>query len=145
MTSITATHKPPTLSIVIPVYRGAASLPELVTELEQTLQPRGAAYEIIAVDDGSPDDSWPVIVGLQAMHPHLRGIRLMRNYGQHNALLCGILAAQHELIVTMDDDLQHDPGSHRHIAGCADRRCGHGVRQPDAGDGTACSAIWHRR
>lgn len=97
------------LSIVIPVYRSATGLPLLITELERVLPTLAQAYEIILVDDGSPDNSWEVIEGLAREHSPLQGITLMRNYGQHNALLCGIRQARHEIIVTMDDDLQHPP------------------------------------
>jgi undecaprenyl-phosphate 4-deoxy-4-formamido-L-arabinose transferase len=66
-------------------------------------------YEIILVNDCSRDRSWDVICELAANSSSVRGINLMRNYGQHNALLCGIRAAKYEVIVTMDDDLQHPP------------------------------------
>jgi undecaprenyl-phosphate 4-deoxy-4-formamido-L-arabinose transferase len=79
----------------------------------ERLQPMLAAHasdsELILVDDSSPDGSWEVVRDLAATRPWIRGIRLMRNYGQHGALLCGIRAARHELVVTMDDDLQHPP------------------------------------
>ncbi|NDJ62461.1 MAG: glycosyltransferase family 2 protein [Chloroflexi bacterium] len=97
------------ISVVVPVYNSAASLPELVTALADTLPALTPTYELILVDDGSPDASWQVIRELSAARPWVRGIALMRNYGQHNALLCGIRAAHHALIVTMDDDLQHPP------------------------------------
>ncbi len=67
-------------------------------------------YEIILVDDGSPDHSWEAIQSIQRQIPYVRGFTLMRNYGQHNALLYGIRQARHTTIVTMDDDLQHPPG-----------------------------------
>lgn len=66
-------------------------------------------YEVILVNDGSPDNSWSVIERLSKKYKWLRGIRLMRNYGQHNATLCGVRLAQYEVIVTMDQDLQHPP------------------------------------
>ena len=66
-------------------------------------------YEIILVNDGSRDRSWDVISELSSRSPAVRGLNLMRNYGQHNALLCGIRAAKYDVIVTMDDDLQHPP------------------------------------
>ncbi len=98
-------------SIVIPVYKSSEILEELITELNQTLA--GAypesEYEIILVNDGSPDRSWPVIEELSGRFPRVRGINMMRNYGQHNALLCGIRSAQYPILVTMDDDLQHPP------------------------------------
>jgi undecaprenyl-phosphate 4-deoxy-4-formamido-L-arabinose transferase len=98
-----------TLSIVIPVYNSAAILPELIRRLHQELPGICPEYEIILVNDGSPDESWEVIKRLAREYPKLRGFTMMRNYGQHNALLCGIRAANYELIVTMDDDLQHPP------------------------------------
>jgi undecaprenyl-phosphate 4-deoxy-4-formamido-L-arabinose transferase len=66
-------------------------------------------FEAIFVNDASRDQSWTVIEDLARRYTWVRGINLMRNYGQHNALLCGIRAAQHEIVVTMDDDLQHPP------------------------------------
>jgi len=97
------------LSIVIPVYNSEKILAELVAQLEQTLYPLNVNYEVILVNDGSRDRSWEVIGRLVQDYPWVHGINLMRNYGQHNALLCGIRAAQHEIIITMDDDLQHPP------------------------------------
>lgn len=97
------------LSVIVPVYRSAESLPELLAELARVLPTAAEAYEVVMVDDASPDESWRVIQGLAAEYPFLRAIQLMRNYGQHNALLCGIRAARYELIVTIDDDLQHPP------------------------------------
>jgi undecaprenyl-phosphate 4-deoxy-4-formamido-L-arabinose transferase len=100
----------PSLSIVVPVYRSAAGLRILIEELERVLPSLAERYEIILVDDGSPDHSWEVIQSITQENPRVRGATLMRNYGQHNALLCGIRMAQYATIVTMDDDLQHPPG-----------------------------------
>lgn len=97
------------LSVVVPVYRSEKSLPLLIERLEQVLPSLCESYEVILVNDGSPDDSWSVIQRLSATRPALRGICLMRNFGQHNALLCGIRAARGEVVVTMDDDLQNPP------------------------------------
>lgn len=94
------------VSIVIPVYRGAATLGELVERLVRVLE---GPHEIILVNDASPDESWSVIEALVSQYDSVRGIDLMKNSGQHNALLCGVRAAQHDVIVTMDDDLQHPP------------------------------------
>jgi undecaprenyl-phosphate 4-deoxy-4-formamido-L-arabinose transferase len=66
-------------------------------------------YEVILVNDGSPDNSWRVIQELASQHPWVRGVNLMRNYGQEGTTLCGIRQARYEAIVTMDDDLQHPP------------------------------------
>jgi undecaprenyl-phosphate 4-deoxy-4-formamido-L-arabinose transferase len=98
----------PTLSVVIPVYRSAAILPELLQRLEPVLAAVASRFEILLVDDASPDESWSVIEKLAAQHP-VRGISLGRNYGQHAAVLAGILEARGELVVTLDDDLQHPP------------------------------------
>lgn len=95
------------LSIVIPVYRGAASLPLLLEQVAAAYDGSGTPFEVILVNDGSPDDSWKVITESAAQYPWVRGIDLLRNYGQQNALLCGVRAARYEITVTMDDDLQH--------------------------------------
>lgn len=97
------------ISVVIPVYNSAGSLPMLIMRVEAVFRSLGCNYELILVDDGSLDGSWTVIRDMAAKSRAVHGIALMRNYGQHNALLCGIRAAQHGLIVTMDDDLQHPP------------------------------------
>lgn len=99
----------PQLSVVIPVYGSEAALPSLVQRLQPVLAAVAREYELVLVNDGSPDWSWEVIEQLTGQHDWVRGIRLMRNYGQHNALLAGIRAARFEIIVTMDDDLQHPP------------------------------------
>lgn len=100
---------PKRLSVVIPVYRSESMQPELVRRLESVLTATADRFELILVNDNSPDGSWEVISELARQYSWLRPINLMRNYGQHNALLCGIRAAQYEVIVTMDDDLQHPP------------------------------------
>src|SRR5579863_1327157 len=100
---------PLAVSVVIPVFNGAAALPELVSRLRAVLA--GLAAEILLVNDGSRDASWQSIAELAAdeRRPRVRGIDLRRNYGQHNALLCGIRAAAGTVVVTLDDDLQHLP------------------------------------
>jgi glycosyltransferase involved in cell wall biosynthesis len=97
------------ISVVIPVYNSASILPELVGRLEMVLESLCDNYELIVINDGSRDNSWNVICQLAEKYKWIRGINLMRNYGQHNALLCGIKAACFDIIVTMDDDLQHPP------------------------------------
>ena len=96
-------------SVVIPVYRGEHTLELLVARLATVLPACVEAFEVLLVNDGSPDHSWDVIEALVGQYPWVRGIKLMRNYGQENATLCGIRAARCDVIVTMDDDLQHDP------------------------------------
>jgi len=95
------------LSIVIPVYRAEQTLRDLHGQLMVALEPLVPQFEIIYVEDCGGDGSWPLIASFAAGDRRVRGIRMNRNFGQHNALLCGIRAARHELIVTMDDDLQH--------------------------------------
>jgi undecaprenyl-phosphate 4-deoxy-4-formamido-L-arabinose transferase len=97
------------ISVVVPVYRSAECLPQVAAALAATLPLLTPKYEVVFVNDGSPDDSWKVIERLGQRYPWIRGFSLMRNFGQHNALLCGIRAARYEIIVTMDDDLQHRP------------------------------------
>jgi len=96
-------------SVVVPVYRGAETLNPLLERLAKALPNIFDSYEVILVNDGSPDNSWDVIQKITRKYDFARGIRLMRNYGQHNATLCGVRAANYELIVTMDQDLQHPP------------------------------------
>ncbi|MHC4258687.1 MAG: glycosyltransferase family 2 protein, partial [Planctomycetota bacterium] len=98
-----------TISIIIPVYNSEGSLEPLIKRLSRVLDEHSENYEIVMVNDGSRDASWQVICELADVHSCVKGINLMRNYGQHNALLAGIRAAQYELIVTIDDDLQHPP------------------------------------
>ncbi|HYP90432.1 MAG TPA: glycosyltransferase family 2 protein, partial [Polyangiaceae bacterium] len=97
------------LSVIVPVYRSEASLPELLERLAQQLPLLAERYELLLVNDGSPDASWAVINQLAARYDFVRGLSLMRNFGQHNALLCGIRAASGDIVVTMDDDLQNPP------------------------------------
>jgi glycosyltransferase involved in cell wall biosynthesis len=102
-------HEQRSISVVTPVYNGEASVGELCRRLAEVLPRISAQHEIILVNDGSRDRSWETISELCSRSSVVRGVNLMRNYGQHNALLCGIRAAKYELIVTLDDDLQHPP------------------------------------
>jgi glycosyltransferase involved in cell wall biosynthesis len=97
------------ITVVVPVYNSESILPVLIERLQPVLGAACYQYEVLLVNDGSRDRSWEVIQKLAAQHGWVRGINLMRNYGQHNALLCGIRAARFETIVTMDDDLEHPP------------------------------------
>jgi len=101
--------KKPTISVIIPVYNSEKSLPDLLAALTDELPKITSAFEIILINDGSKDNSWEVINTLITKHNHVSAINLMRNFGQHNALLCGIRKANYDLVVTLDDDLQHDP------------------------------------
>jgi len=99
----------PTLSIVVPVYRAEGSLRELHRRLVATLEPEGIEFEILFIEDCGGDRSWDLIQELSDQDSRVRGLRMSRNYGQHSALLCGIRAANNEVVVTLDDDLQNPP------------------------------------
>jgi glycosyltransferase involved in cell wall biosynthesis len=103
---------PPALlsvTVVVPVFNSRATLPELVSRLDAVLPRVASRFEVILVNDGSTDDTFGTIETLQRRHPWVRGVDLMRNYGQHNAILCGIRLAQGDITVTIDDDLQNPP------------------------------------
>ena len=97
------------VSVIIPVYNSEASLVPLVDRLLPVLDANADQYEIILINDCSTDKSWEIICSVKSKHDCINNINLMRNYGQHNALLCGIRLAHHEIIITLDDDLQHPP------------------------------------
>jgi glycosyltransferase involved in cell wall biosynthesis len=92
---------------VVPVYNSEGSLPALVERTRRVLSSR--SHEILLVNDGSEDGSWEVVRRLCRSNPSVRGLNLMRNYGQHNAVLAGVRAARGTTVVTIDDDLQHPP------------------------------------
>ena len=100
---------PPGVSVVVPVYNGSRSLPELVRQLAEVLAATDGGFEVVLVDDCSPDESWRVIRELCGQYPQLRGFQLMHNEGQATATLCGLARARGRIVVTMDDDLQHRP------------------------------------
>jgi len=98
------------ISVVIPVYNSAQILPTLYDRLRAAMNALGRTYELILVDDGSQDGAYDVLKRLAENDPqHVVAIELMRNFGQHNALMCGFRHARGKFIVTMDDDLQHPP------------------------------------
>lgn len=101
----------PDLSVVIPVYGSASILPALAQRLEAALSPALGAgnYEVVLVHDKGPDNAWEVIASLSETRPWLRGLDLRRNAGQHNAIMAGLRVSRGRHVVTMDDDLQHDP------------------------------------
>ena len=110
--ALIASTCPPELavSVVIPVYNSAATLDQLHDRLSAVLGALKQSYEIILVDDGSADSSWAMMEALRARDPaHVVAVQLMRNYGQHNALMCGLETARGALVITMDDDLQNPP------------------------------------
>jgi undecaprenyl-phosphate 4-deoxy-4-formamido-L-arabinose transferase len=100
---------PKGISVIVPVYNSQLTLELLLGRLIPVLNKLGAPFEVILVNDASADQSWETILKLVEQYGGVRGINLMRNYGQHNALLCGIRAARYEVCVTLDDDLQNPP------------------------------------
>ena len=99
----------PDLSIVIPIRNESANIPQLYDELTRTLDAFGRPYEIIAIDDGSTDDSFALLAAIQEKDPRVRVIRFRRNFGQTAAFAAGFAHARGRVIVTSDGDLQNDP------------------------------------
>ncbi len=97
------------ISIVISLLNEKESLPELISQIEKALEPRKFSYEIIMVNDGSTDGSWETIKELAKTRPYIKGISFRRNYGKSAALYCGFEAAQGDVVITMDADLQDNP------------------------------------
>jgi len=97
------------ISVVVPVYNSVETLPALIARLDPVLRAMAADFEVILVDDGSGEETRKAVAALVSAHAWVHSITLMRNYGQHNALLCGIRAARCEITVTIDDDLQNPP------------------------------------
>lgn len=97
------------ISVVVPLYNEADSLPELVAWIDRVAVEHAYAYEVILVDDGSSDGSWEVVESLKKQYPAIRGISFARNYGKSAALYCGFAAAEGEVVFTMDADLQDSP------------------------------------
>ena len=104
-----AVNPPSGCSVIVPVYNSEGTLRELVVRLAAVLPKVAEQHELLLVNDGSRDGSWGMVCDLAQTYPWIQGIDLMRNYGQHNALLCGIRFARGGMIVTLDDDLQHPP------------------------------------
>jgi len=97
------------ISVVIPLYNEEESLPELCAWIKRVMDEHHFSYEIIMVDDGSKDKSWQVIQSLKAENEHVSGVRFRRNYGKSAALNVGFAAAQGDVVITMDADLQDSP------------------------------------
>ena len=97
------------VTVVVPVFGGLETLPELVRQVIAVMRAAERSVEIVLVDDSGSDESWSAVRSVTDAHPGVRSIRLARNFGQHNALLCGIRAATMPIVVTVDDDLQHPP------------------------------------
>jgi len=97
------------ISVVIPLFNEAESLPELIQWIDRVMQTNNYSYEVIMVDDGSKDNSWQTIQSLRTTYPSLKGIKFQRNYGKSAALNEGFKMAQGDIVVTMDADLQDSP------------------------------------
>lgn len=97
------------ISVVVPLYNEAESLPELHKWIQRVMNANGFTYEIIFVNDGSTDGSWDVIKSIAAKDPNVHAIKFRRNYGKSPALYCGFKAAQGNVVITMDADLQDSP------------------------------------
>ena len=97
------------ISVIVPLYNEAESLPELQRWIKRVMEQNGFSYEIIFVNDGSTDESWEVIRSLSAENPEVKGISFRRNYGKSPALNTGFRAAQGDVVITMDADLQDSP------------------------------------
>lgn len=97
------------LTLVVPVYRAEDTLKELYRRITASIEPFDPNFELLLVEDCGGDESWAIIKNMAREDHRVKGIRLARNYGQHNALLCGIRAASGEVIITLDDDLQNPP------------------------------------
>jgi glycosyltransferase involved in cell wall biosynthesis len=101
--------KAPAISLVMPVFREGKHLHQALAAIQKEIDSTGEEYEMVVVDDGSPDDSWEVIVEESRREPRLRGVRLSRNFGKEAALCAGIDVARGDALVIMDADLQHPP------------------------------------
>jgi undecaprenyl-phosphate 4-deoxy-4-formamido-L-arabinose transferase len=99
----------PAVSLIIPVYNEEASVEEVYRQSVAALESLGRPYEVIFVDDGSSDATWPVLERLYAGDAELRAVRLKRNFGQHPAMHAGLVRARGDIVVTMDGDLQNAP------------------------------------
>jgi glycosyltransferase involved in cell wall biosynthesis len=97
------------ISVIIPLYNEAESLPELTSWISRVMDKHSFSYEIILVDDGSNDESWEVIEKLKTENPFIIGIKFRRNYGKSAALNVGFEACQGDVVITMDADLQDSP------------------------------------
>lgn len=97
------------ISVIVPLYNEAESLPELHAWIKRVMNEHHFSYEILFINDGSTDDSWKVIEALHAANPEVKGIKFRRNYGKSPALYCGFDRAEGDVVITMDADLQDSP------------------------------------
>ncbi|MGN6801359.1 MAG: glycosyltransferase family 2 protein [Ginsengibacter sp.] len=97
------------ISVIVPLYNEEESLPELEAWIRRVMDENYYSYEVIMVDDGSTDNSWPVITELHSLNPAVKGIKFQRNYGKSAALNEGFKIAKGDVVITMDADLQDSP------------------------------------
>ena len=97
------------ITVIVPLYNEEESLPELYAWIERVMNANGFSYEVIFVNDGSTDRSWQVIEQLAEKSDKVKGIKFRRNYGKSPALYCGFKAAEGDVVITMDADLQDSP------------------------------------
>lgn len=102
-------NEEPVYSVVIPVYREGTHLSTVLSIIQKELDSLQSLYEVVLVDDGSPDNTWDIIKGLSIHYPRLKALRLSRNFGKEYALCAGLEAAKGQAIIVMDGDLQHPP------------------------------------
>jgi polyisoprenyl-phosphate glycosyltransferase len=102
-------------SVVIPVYNSEKTVADTVARVRQFFRDRDTAYEIVLVNDGSADSSWSIISSLAEQHDEVIAVNLLKNYGQHNANLCGFRHTTGDYVITMDDDLQNPPSEIEHL------------------------------
>jgi len=125
------------VSIVVPVYNSADCLPELARRVQQDVGAHFETYELILVNDCSPDNSWAAIVQLAGQYSFIKGVNLRRNVGQDNAIMAGLHHAKGQAVVIMDDDLQHDPSDiyplHQELQKGADVVYAHFEKKEQAG------------
>lgn len=135
----------PSVSVVVPVYRNAESLPELWERLRTVLTSSFSKFEVVLVDDGSPDDSWAVIQLLASKDSRIKGVRLSRNFGQHPAIAAGFDRASGDVIVLMDADLEDRPESLPNIIGklSSDVDIVYTTKASEEGEARLTSALFH--
>ena len=97
------------ISVIVPLFNEAESLPELEAWIARVMEANGFSYEILFINDGSTDDSWQVIKHLRESNPCVKGVSFRRNYGKSPALNTGFIRAQGDVVITMDADLQDSP------------------------------------
>ena len=130
------------VSVVVPVFNSADTILELVDRISHVLTDEHKKFEIILVDDGSRDESWKQIIAVAEANAATVPVRLTRNFGQHNALLCGLRKARFATTVTIDDDLQHPPEEIPRLLKQLGGRTSSTAPQPSSN--TACCATWPR-